>query len=125
MVLHFDLAKKPFNHKRNDARSDNEAITHPQRAVDKDTGESAHLVLHCDAEGPGKNGAVDTGHDECAGRGKGSRGDTPTADCRTTDGEGDAHLCPGVQASPSVRWAWEGISVVAIFRVERARSHTS
>ena len=31
----------------------------------------------------------------------------PTADCRTTHGEGDAYLCPGVQASPSVRQAWE------------------
>ena len=42
-------------------------------------GESARLVLHCDAEGPGKNGAVDTGHDECDGQGKGSRGDDPSA----------------------------------------------
>ena len=102
-MLHFDPAKKQSNHKRNDARSDNEAFTDPRTAVDKDKGESAHLVLHCDAEGPGKNGAVDTGHGERGGQGKGSRGDTPTADCRTTDGEGDAYLCPGVQASPSVR----------------------
>ena len=91
-MLHCNPSKKQSNHERNDVRSDIEAFTDPQRAVDKDAGESAHLVLHCDAEGPGKNGAVDTGHDECAGRGKGSRGDTPTADCRTTDGEGDAHL---------------------------------
>ena len=72
-----------------------------------------------------KNGAVDTGHDECGGQGKGSRGDDPTADCRTTNGEGDAYLCPGVQASPSVRWAWERTSVAASFRVGRTRSHTS
>ena len=120
-MLHFDRSKKQSNHKRNDARSDIEAFTDPRTAVDKDTEGSAHLVLHCDAEGPGKNGAVDTGHDECAGRGKGSRGDTLAADCRTTDGEGDAHLCPGVQVSPSVRWAWEGTSVVAIFRVWQDR----
>ena len=93
--------------------------------VTRTWGESAHLVLHCDAEGPGNNGAVDTGHDERGGQGKGSRGDNPTADCRTTNGEGDAHLCPGVQASPSVRQAWERTSVAASFRVERARSHTS
>ena len=42
-------------------------------------GESAHLVFHCDAEGPGKNGPVDTEHDERGGQGKGSRGDNPTA----------------------------------------------
>ena len=47
-------------------------------------GDSAHLLLHCDAEGLGNNGAVDTGHDERGGQGKGSRGDNPTADCRTT-----------------------------------------
>ena len=33
-VLHFDPAKEQSNHKRNDARSDNED---PNRAVDKDT----------------------------------------------------------------------------------------
>ena len=55
-----------------------------------------------DLEGLGKNGAVDTGHDECGVQGKGYRGDNPTADCRTTHGEGGASLCPGVQASPSV-----------------------
>ena len=59
-------------------------------------GESARLSFHCDAEGLGKNGAVDAGHDECGGQGKGSRGDNPTADCRTTSGEGDAYLCQGV-----------------------------
>ena len=118
-MLHFDPSKKQSDHKRNDARSDNAAFTDPQRAVDKDKGESAHLVLHCDAEGPGTNGAVDTGHDQRGGQGKGSRGDNPTADWRTTDGEGDAHLRPGVQASPSVRQAWERTSVAASFRVER------
>ena len=51
-VLHFDPSKKQSNHKRNDARSDNAAFTDPRRAVDKDKGKSAHLVLHCDAEGP-------------------------------------------------------------------------
>ena len=35
-MLHFDPSKKQSNHKRNDARSDNEAFTDPQRAVDKD-----------------------------------------------------------------------------------------
>ena len=119
-VLHFDPSKKQSDHKRNDARSDNAAFTDPQRAVDKDKEESAHLVLHCDAELPGTNGAVDTGHDQRGGQGKGSRGDNPTADWRTTNGEGDAHLCPGVQASPSVRQAWEGTSVTASFRVEMA-----
>ena len=68
---------------------------------------------------PGTNGAVDTGHDQRGGQGKGSRGDNPTADWRTTNGEGDAHLRPGVQASPSVRQAWERTSVAASFRVER------
>ena len=124
-MLHVDPSQKQSNHARNDARSDNEAFTHPQRAVDKDAGESAHLVLHCDAEGLGKNGPVDTGHDERGGQGKGSRGDNPTADCRTANGEGDAYLCSGVQAPPSVRQAWERTSVAASVRVERARSHTS
>ena len=83
-------------------------------------GDSAHLLLHCDAEGLGNNGAVDTGHDERGGQEKGSHGDNLTADCRTANGEGDAYLCPGVQASPSVRQAWERTSVAASFRVERA-----
>ena len=61
MVLHFDLSKKPSSHKRNDARSDNEAFTDPQRAVDKDKEKSAHLVLHCDAEGPGKTALLTQG----------------------------------------------------------------
>ena len=51
-MLHFDPSKKQSHTRRNDARSDNEAFTDPQRAVDKDKGESAHLVLHCDAERP-------------------------------------------------------------------------
>ena len=63
-MLHFDLSQKQSNHERNDARSDNKAFTDPQRASTKTRGESAHLVLHYDAEGLGKNGAVDTGHDE-------------------------------------------------------------
>ena len=67
-----------------------------------------------------ENGPVDTGHDECGGQGEGSRGDNPTADCRTANGQGDAHLCPGVRASPSVRQAWERSSVAASFRVGRA-----
>ena len=37
-VLHFDPSQKQSNHERNDARSDNEAFTDPQRAVDKDAG---------------------------------------------------------------------------------------
>ena len=37
-MLHFDPSKKQSNHKRNDARSDNEAFTDPKRAVDKDAG---------------------------------------------------------------------------------------
>ena len=124
-MLHVDPSQKQSNHERNDARSDNEAFTDPRRAVDKDKGESARLVLHCDAEGLGKNGAVDTGHDERGGQGKGSRGDNPSAECRTANGEGDAYLCPGVQASPSERQAWERTSVAASFRVGRTRSHTS
>ena len=35
-VLHFDPSKEQSNHKRNDARSDIEAFTDPNRAVDKD-----------------------------------------------------------------------------------------
>ena len=35
-VLHFDPSKKQSNHERNDVRSDIEAFTDPQRAVDKD-----------------------------------------------------------------------------------------
>ena len=37
-VLHFDPAKEQSNHKRNDARSDNEEFTDPKRAIDKDAG---------------------------------------------------------------------------------------
>ena len=37
-MLHFDPAKEQSNHKRNDARSDNEEFTDPRRAVDKDAG---------------------------------------------------------------------------------------
>ena len=40
---------------------------------------------------------------------------TTLRQCRTTNGEGDAHLCPGVQASPSVRQAWERTSVAVCF----------
>ena len=43
-VLQFDASKKQSNHQGNDARSDNEASTDPRTAVDKDKGESAHLV---------------------------------------------------------------------------------
>ena len=42
-MLHFDPSQKQSNHERNDARSDNKAFTDPQRAVDKDAGESPHI----------------------------------------------------------------------------------
>ena len=111
-MLRCDLSKKQSVHERSDARSDNEEFTDPQKGRRQGQGESPHvwffIVMLRDLE---KNGAVDTGHDECGGQGKGSRGDNPSADCQTTNGEGDAYLCPGVQASPSVRWAWERTSV--------------
>ena len=69
-MLHVDPSKMQSNHKRNDARTDNEAFTDPKRAVDKDKGESARLVLHCDAEGPGKKALLTQGTMNVADKGK-------------------------------------------------------
>ena len=103
-VLHVDPSQKQSNHERNDARSDNEAFTEPHKGRRQGRGDSPHIwFLIVMLRDLGKTALLTQGTKNVADKGKVAAVTTLTADCRTTNGEGDAYLCPSVQASPSVR----------------------
>ena len=119
-------SKKQSNHERNDARSDIEAFTDPKKGRRQGRGETPQIcfftVMLRDLE---TTALLTQGTMSVADKGKVAAVTTLRQIVEQQTAEGDAHLCPGVQASPSVRGAWERTSVAAGFRVGRTRSHTS